>query len=277
MPAFGGALSLDEMRRALDHMRAFCAEPSSWPRGELNLPRALVTEKAYPENEFVLTTSFATNGSGEVGNEFLYEKRFGSRGQIEVAVPVDLAEGDDGQWVRGLGDAAFAYKYAAFHSLERGSIFSIVGEVVLPTGKEDLGLGKGVTVFEPFVAFGQILPADSFLQVQAGAELPADTDKASQEVFFRTAVGKTFAEGPLGFGRAWSPIVEFLAARELEDDAPLEWDIVPQMQITLSRRQHIMINRGYRTPLSHREGRGSQFLVYFLWDWFDGGLFDGWR
>ena len=49
------------------------------------------------------------------------------------------------------------------------------------------------------------------------------------------------------------------------------------MQVTLNRRQHIMINMGVRIPLNDREGRSPQVLTYFLWDWFDGGLFEGWE
>jgi hypothetical protein len=29
-------------------------------------------------------------------------------------------------------------------------------------------------------------------------------------------------------------------------------------------------------PVNLREGRSTRFMVYLLWDWFDGGLFDGW-
>src|SRR5690606_8977745 len=162
-------------------------------------------------------------------------------------------------------------KHALYHSLERGHIFSVVGEVVLPTGKETDGLGRGVTAFEPFVAFGQILPADSFFQLQAGFELPADTDRASQEAFWRAAIGRTFTQGR--FGRAWSPMIELLAARELESGATVHWDLLPQMQVTLNRRQHIMINAGVRFPLNDRSGRSTQLVTYLLWDWFDGGLF----
>lgn len=56
MPAFGDALSEDELQKIMDHIRTFCTE-DSWPRGELNLPRPLVTEKAYPEDEAVFSTS----------------------------------------------------------------------------------------------------------------------------------------------------------------------------------------------------------------------------
>ena len=186
-----------------------------------------------------------------------------------------LIENHDGAWYRGLGDVAFAIKHALFHSLERGSIFSAAVEVVLPTGKETLGLGGGVTVFEPFIAFGQILPRDTFLQFQAGVELPTNTALAAQEAFWRGAFGKTITQGR--FGRAWSPMVELVGARDLEGGEVAQWDLIPQMQVTLSRRQHIMINAGVRFPLNERAGRSTQLLTYLLWDWFDGGFADGWR
>jgi mono/diheme cytochrome c family protein len=274
MPAFGEAVAEAELQQILDYTRTFCTD-RAWPRGELNLPRALVTEKAFPENEAVLTTTVNASGTGHVGNEFLYEQRLGARSQFEIVVPVLLQEEPGAGWQRGLGDVAVAIKHALYHSLERGHIFSVAGEVVLPTGKESAGLGGGVTVFEPFVAFGQILPSDGFLQLQAGLELPTDSARAEKEAFWRTALGKTFTDGR--FGRAWSPMLELLAARDLEDGAVTHWDLVPQMQVTLNRRQHLMINAGVRVPLNDRSGRSTQVIAYFLWDWFDGGLLDGWR
>ena len=274
MPAFGEALSEAELQQILDYVRGFCTD-SAWPRGELNLPRALVTEKAFPENEAVLTTTVAVSGAQGVGNEFLYERRVGPRSQFEIAVPLLLEDTAGDGWQRGLGDLAVAVKHALFHSPENGSIFSVTGEVVLPTGKESAGLGGGVTIFEPFVAFGQILPDDGFLQLQAGLELPTNSELAGREAFWRTAVGRTFTQGR--FGRAWSPMVEVLAARELEEGAHVQWDLLPQMQVTLNRRQHLMINAGVRIPLGDRQGRSTQVIAYFLWDWFDGGLLDGWR
>jgi hypothetical protein len=106
-------------------------------------------------------------------------------------------------------------------------------------------------------------------------ELPTDTERASREVFGRAVLGRTFTEGR--FGRAWSPMVEVLAARELEKSARVQWDLLPQMQITLNRRQHLMLNAGVRIPVNDRRGRRTQVIAYFLWDWFDGGLLDGWR
>jgi hypothetical protein len=274
MPAFGDALTDAELQRVLDHIRGFCGNPA-WPRGELNMPRPLVTEKAFPENEAVLTTALNASGNGGITNEVLYERRLGARTQYEIVIPLLFEETNAGTWNHGLGDVAFALKHVLAHSLKRRYILSAAGEVILPTGKESLGLGTGVTVFEPFVAFGTLLPADGFVQAQAGLELPFDTDLADREAYWRVAIGKTFTQGR--FGRSWSPMVEWVAARDLVDEAQVQWDVVPQMQVTLNRRQHIMINVGVRIPVNERANRSTQVITYFLWDWFDGGLLDGWR
>ncbi len=275
MPAFGGVLTRDQIDDILAHVRTMCAS-GGWPRGDLNLPRPLRTEKAFPENEAVLTTTVDTTGRGAVSNEFLYEHRIGSRAQYEIKVPllVRSTSGPSG-WERGLGDVAAGVKYVLHSSLDRGSIVSAGGEAIFPTGKEDRGLGAGTTVFEPFVTYGQILPRDAFVQAHAGVEIPADRGRASREAFWRVAAGRTFAQDG-GVGRAWSPMVEVLAARDLEPDAVTKWDVVPQVQVTLNTRQHIMLNAGVQIPVNERRGRGTRALFYLLWDWFDGGLFDGW-
>ena len=275
MPAFGDALTTSQIADILAHVRTMCENPR-WPRGELNLPRPLRTEKAFPENEAVLTTTFDTTGGGAVANDFLYEHRIGLRSQYEVKVPL-LLRGHDAApgWARGLGDIAVGLKHALYHSLDRGTIFSAGGEVIFPTGNADRGLGAGTTVFEPFVTFGQILPRDGFVQVHAGVELPADRETASREAFWRVAAGRTFAQAG-GAGRAWSPMVELLGARGLEGGPPTLWDVVPQMQVTLNTRQHVMLSGGVQIPVNQRRGRGARLIVYLLWDWFDGGLFDGW-
>jgi mono/diheme cytochrome c family protein len=274
MPAFGDALSEPEIQRTIAYIRSLCGS-RAWPRGELNLPRPLVTEKAFPENETVLTTTIGTGGSSSVGNVLLYEQRLGARSQFELSLPLDFQQDAAGSWHAGLGDAAVAFKRVLFHSLDAGTIVSGGAEVVLPTGKEHLGLGTGTTVFEPFVAIGQILPGDGFIQFQGGIELPADRDRAGNEAFWRAAVGRTISQGR--FGRSWSPMIEVVGSRDLEGDEPALWDIVPQVQVTLSRRQHIMISAGVRVPINDRGARDVQVLTYFLWDWFDGGLLDGWR
>jgi mono/diheme cytochrome c family protein len=274
MPAFGEALTERDIQQTISYLRSFCSE-SSWPRGELNLPRALVTEKAFPENETVLTTTVAGGASPVLENEIIYERRLGARSQVEVAIPVAVQKTATGSWQTGLGDAALAFKHALFHSLASGTIVSAAAEVIFPTGKEAQGFGSGGLVFEPFIAVGKILPADGFVQFQAGVEIPRKRQDADDEFFWRTAVGKSFMEDR--FGRVWTPMLEVLGARPLAGDTHTAWDVVPQMQVTLSRRQHIMISAGLRIPLTDRRSRDVQVVTYLLWDWVDGGLFDGWR
>lgn len=271
MPSFGGALSIDEIEKAVNYIRSFCTDPS-WPRGELNLPRPMFTEKAYPEDEAVYTLGSATSSPMSLSHEIVYEQRFGSRSQWELVVPFEMFDDTAaGSWQGGFGDPAVGAKHTLFHSLESGSILSLAGEVIFPMGDEDDGVGSGHFKVEPFVSFGQLLPADAFIHVMVGGEFPlAD---AESEAFWRLALGKSFQSDD-GFGRVWSPMVEILGARPLEEGAEIEWDVVPQLQVTLSTRQHVMGNVAVRLPLE--EGGEPQVWVYVLWDWFDGGFFEGW-
>jgi hypothetical protein len=218
-------------------------------------------------------------------NKFIYEKRFGSQTQIEIVAPFGWMEttpeayladetGPASEWAGGVGDLAIGLKRVLFHDLGVGSIVSFTAEAILPTGNEAKGFGKGYTVFEPFVTYGQLLPNDAFLQVQTGVELPTDTEKGENEGLLRLALGKTFTVGG-EWGRAISPMVEFLGAKEL-DGGTAAWDIMPEVHFTLNQRQHIMANVGVRFPLTETEGRDPQIMFLLLWDWFDGGLFEGW-
>jgi mono/diheme cytochrome c family protein len=272
MPAFGDELSEAQILLVIDHVRTFCSE-RGWPRGDLNLPRPFVTEKAFPENEAVLTTTMGLR-QRTLGHQFLYEHRVGRRGQYEVFVPFELRQADSGTWQSGLGDIGAAYKHVLIDSLSRGSILSAGGEVTLPTGSESKSLGKGVAMFEAFGTVSQILPRDGFFHAHTGIEVAADPAQAATETFWRLAVGKSFMAHR--WGRAWSPMVEILGAREISNNAAAEWDVLPQLQVSLSTRQHVLLNVGVRAPVSHRQERRTSVLVYLLWDWFDGGFLSGW-
>ena len=71
-------------------------------------------------------------------------------------------------------------------------------------------------------------------------------------------------------------MVEILGGRALSAGADTDWDLLPQMQVTLNTRQHVMLNVGVRTPLNNTADRETQVVVYLLWDWFDGGFLEGW-
>lgn len=273
MPAQGDALTREEIEAILGHLRSFCSD-DRWPRGELNLPRPLVTEKAFPEDEVVASAFVNVNRGGAVASELLVEKRIGPRGQLEAVLPIVAREQlPSGAWRAGIGDVALAGKYAFFHRLEWGSIASLGGEVIFPTGDEEAGLGRGSVVFEPYLAVGQLLPWDGFFQLQALGEIPVDRD-LDDEVQLRMTLGRSFTFVP--YGRVISPMVEFIGGWEFGQDVTSQWDAVPQVQIPLNRRQNIRLDVGARIPMTEFDARAVQVGAYLLWDWYDGGLLEGW-
>jgi hypothetical protein len=274
MPAFGDALTDEQIDSILRHVRTFCAD-KSWPPGEFNLPRPLYTEKAFPEDEAVATTIVDTDASDAITMQFLYEKRFGSLNMIEVAVPMVSRDSVTGTGrERGIGDISLGFKRTIHHKISSGSIISAGAEIILPTGDDSEGLGKGTSIFEPFITYGQILPNDTFFQAHAFAEFPSDS-LFDDEIGLRMAFGRTWTSGG-PFGRSWSPMIEALVFRDLVSGADTNLDLVPQVQVSLNTRQHVMVNIGARIPTNHTAGRDVEYAVYLLWDWFDGGFFDAW-
>ena len=273
MPAFGDALSAEQIERAVKHLWTFCTD-ATWPRGDLNFPRAFFTEKAFPENEAVWTAGVTATGGKAVTNALVYEHRIGARGQYEVTVPFTQQQREAGGWSRGLGDVELAVRRTLYASHDRGSIFAAGGAATLATGSSERGLGNGYTILEPFAMWGQTLGANGFLQMHTGLEVPSNHTVGRNEGFVRTVVGYTLAQDG-GFGRAWSPMAELLIARPT--GGPTEWDMVPQMQVSLSKLQHVLVSVGVRVPLNAREERKPEVLSYVIWDWFDGGLFQFWK
>jgi mono/diheme cytochrome c family protein len=273
MPSFSAALTDDQISKVIGYLRHFCRE-SGWPRGELNLPRAIVTEKAYPEDEEVVSS--AVNVRGAPGNEthIIHEQRVGKKNQIEVDVPIEFAD-QNRTWYGGIGDATLGLKRVLFSSLSKGSILALQGSVLVPSGSRVRGFGSGTTTFETFAAYDQLFRTNTFVQTQFGADLPRHTDLASQSIFFNTAVGQIIGADH-GLGRAWTPMMEFIADRDLVDLAKTNWDVLPQLQVTISHRQHIRGDLGLRVPVTNTSGRALQIQFYLLWDWQDGKLTEGW-
>jgi mono/diheme cytochrome c family protein len=282
MPAFGAVLTAAEINEVVHYLRSFCKE-TGWPQGELNVPRALVTDKAFPESETVLTMTASARGPAAVNNELDYEHAFGKHDQLEVVLPFGWMHQTGGGLGAGLGDIVIGEKHVLFSRLNSepdrplyastGSILSIQGEVTLPTGNVGKGLGDGQTVFGAFAAYDLLLPAGLFIQLQAGGDFPLHIHDTPNSIFINSAFGKLITRN---FGRQWSPILELLAQRDLGAGAVTDWDVLPEFQVTLNRRQHIRAAVGFRLPINDTASRPKQVIAYILWDWFDGGLLEGW-
>src|SRR3989454_765678 len=106
MPAFGEAGTPAQIRAVVRYARSLCGD-SGWPPGELNFPRSFLVEKAFPENEWVVTEA----GRGQA---LIYERRFGKRLQVEGEARTvfdSLRRPFDG--------VTASLKYNVWHSLER--------------------------------------------------------------------------------------------------------------------------------------------------------------
>jgi hypothetical protein len=239
------------------------------------VPLAQVTEKAYPEDELVLTGSIATYGPGAFSNHLIFEKRLGARDQLELDTPFGFTNRPASTWAGAIGDISVAEKHVFFSSAASGTIVSGLGGIILPTGDQSLGLGSGTTAFEGFILGAQLLPARSFLQFQGGVEIPTQLAFAPRVASWSAALGTSvpFSE----ITRLWSPMIEVAGSRDLESGATTEWDVVPEFQVTLSALQHVRANVGVNIPVTQRDTRHAQVLAYILWDTFDGPLFKFWR
>ena len=273
MPAFDKQLTSAQMDDLIAYLRTMCTNPH-WPRGELNLPRALVTEKAFPEKEFVVSTAAKATGAPGWTTDFIHEESFGTKGQLEIDLPWDYQQ-INGNWYSHTGDMTLAWKQVMFSNLRTGSILALQGGILPPTGSSRLG-GNGTTVFEPFLAFDQLFPTNTWIQFQMGADLPRHPNITPQSLYFYTAFGQTLMQDH-ELGRQWSPMVELLGTRDLKDGAKTDWDVMPEMQVTISKRQHIRANLGVRSPFTNTNGRSTQVDFYLLWDWQDGLFWEGWK
>ena len=276
MPAFGDLLTDDEINDVIAYMRGFCKNVHHDPMGELNLPRALVTEKAFPEDELVISTAASASGAPAWTTDVIDERTiFDARTQLETDVPVNYAD-QAHNWTAGFGDITLAVKREMFSSLRTGSILSLQGGILLPSGDSKRGFGAGTTQFEPFAAFDQLFKENTFVQTQLGADLPVNSNIVPRSMFWRVAVGQAMAQDHM-LGRLFSPMVEFLADREFTPGARTNWDALPEMQVTVSRRQHVRVGFGVREPFTNTQGRTPQVVFYLLWDRADGKLWNGWR
>jgi mono/diheme cytochrome c family protein len=273
MPSFVDALTAEQIDAVIGYLRGQC-EDKRWARGELNLPRPLRTEKAFPESETVLTVGATTDQRPDWDSELAYERRLAVRDQLEVAIPFSSIQTSETERASGIGDVAVGLKHVFLTS--RKTIVSGFGEIVFPTGNSDRDLGSGVTTLGFFGAIGQILPGESFVQAQIGTDQPTSTEKSRRTFYWRVAGGRTWRQEN-SLGRQWSPMLEVVSDRDLEDGARANIDLIPQFQVSLNRRQHVRVNVGLQLPATNTAGRSKQLVFYLMWDWFDGGFREGWK
>lgn len=256
MPAYGELLDADRIRGLVAHLRSFCAEPG-WPSGNLNFPRAIFTEKAFPENELVILPAVSHRDGEPTGFRLrsVYERRFGRRAHGEIGVPLETLGGEGRS--TGLGDVSVAGKYVVHMNRATTSIVTAGLEVVLPTGNDGRGLGSGTTVFEPYLASGLAL-GQTVVQGQLKYEFPARDFWGDREIVYNLSIGRTLDVRP----SAWTFGVEL---NGIEKDVA----VTPQARKALTRTGALAAAAGVRIPLNNRSAQPVRYVGYLLWEYLD--------
>jgi mono/diheme cytochrome c family protein len=281
MPSFGPkenpALDDDQIEKVIRYARSLCTDDKKWPSGQFNFARPMVTEKSFPEDESVYMTTFNLDGTPGVTGNIIMEKRFGAITNIELRFRGAFRAEPTGGWSGAVGDTSLELKRTMFLNNRTGTMVAWGNEITLPTGDSKRGFGSGITKYESFVSLGQVLPRFSYIQTQFGFEGPPfRRHDTLSEFYSRTAIGKAFAGGG-GYGRLFNVANEFIAIRYLGPRQTWTLDVIPQLQYTLSKRQHMRLGVGVRIPAINTGTRQTQLITYLLWDMFDGGFFEGWR
>ncbi|MGQ0833996.1 MAG: c-type cytochrome [Gammaproteobacteria bacterium] len=261
MPPWGEALSDDEIASVVGYIKTL-ADTRGYPPGEMNLMLPIRTKKAFLEDEVVWGSRYETRNGQDVWRNVLeFEWRIGARGQGIV----ELVHEDSGP-ENELTEVELGYKHALAWSLERRYLLSGAVIVAVPTDSE------ASEEIIPYLAFAKELNAQATLQTSARAILPTDElDQGALEL--AGIVHWIWSDWP----RRVFPALELTATTPFErgsSDA-VQFTVLPQIRIGLTRGGHVALNLGAEVPLSDQAYDYRAHLT-LLWDFADGGFFQGW-
>lgn len=257
MPAFGDVLTPDQISGFVKYAKGFCKE-TGWPDGNLNLPRPLFAEKAFPEDEFIIApvSSHRKGEPAAFSMAAILERRFGKRAQFEALLPLESADPGAGRST-GVGDLELGIKYvltprASNHLVSAGF------DVHLPTGSDEKGLGEGVTIFEPYVATATAIGTQTYLQTQLKLEFPKHEPWRDRATVYNIYLGYDAKLIPTTFTFG----VELNGENE-------ELALTPQLRKGLSRTGALAAAIGVRIPLNKRQEQGVTWVGYLLWEYLE--------
>ena len=260
MPAYGEAISDQQVEALIDYIKTFCSEPG-WPPGDLNFRRPLVTGKAFPENEAVLNTSYANDENETSVTKFVYERRLGKRTQWEVAVPF-IAELNASE--TGFGDVELSLKHVLWDHLPSASILSGGLEVVTPTGETGIGIGSGTWKVAPFFAaakgFGSF-----FIQTNLKYEAALEGDE--RELLLNLAFTQALTKEKKGA----FPMLEVNAIQAWPSEKATIM-LTPQIYFAFVKRGHVALSVGSQIPVTNERPFDYRIMTFLLWEYVDGGL-----
>jgi len=266
MPAFGGGLTEQDIDDVLSHIKTL-GGTHDYPDGSLNLFLPVRTKKAFPEDEWVWKQRYTEqDGDNAWKNTLEYEFRIGQRAQgiLELTHEVEGSQHNFGHLEPG-------FKYILKHDQQAGFILAAAAQVAAPLNSD------ANWEFLPYLAMGKVLSEKWTLQSSARLKFDLeDSDEGSAE--FASVVHYVHTD----YGRAIFPALELVAEvpfeRGSEPDRAdaVQFSIIPQARIGLNKRGNIALNAGVELPLNDADRYDWRAYLYLIWDFADGGFFDGW-
>ena len=265
MPSFQSVLTEEQINLVVAYIRTFCTE--DWPSGDLNFPRPLVTEKAYPENEIVFTWNFGRTPSKERDTQLglSFEKRIGSRGQVEFNIPFNIRDPKSGATVGGVGDIEVGAKYVLYDDAESLFISSGGLEIGIPTGNFGRELGEGTTTLALFLAAGKAW-GDFVSQASLKFEYPFVTQRAPKGIFYNLALSYPILD--IGRGTESQALLEFNGKSEWGTETPKHFQLylTPGLRKGLTPAGNWAVGIGAQVPVSRQREVNYRVLGYLLYE-----------
>ncbi len=258
MPAQGESLSEEQIADVTTFLKSV-VDTSAYPPGEMNLFLPVRTKKAFPEDEVVYIGRYTDQDGDNAYKQVLeIEKRFGNAGQ-GILEFVYESEGS----VDELAEVEIGYKQAL--SFSTSHILS--GAVVVAVPVEAEGDGE----LQTYLAYGTELSPTWIFQSSLRLKFPFE-DMGDGE--FELAGVAHYVHSP--WPRRVFPALEVVASRPFSSsNGDLEWTVLPQVRIGLTRGGHVALNLGVEVPLSDQSWDQRYYLT-LLWDFADGSFFQGW-
>ncbi|NIS91435.1 MAG: c-type cytochrome [Woeseiaceae bacterium] len=258
MPAQGEALDDEQIADVTAYLKSV-VDTSAFPPGEMNLMLAIRTKKAFPEDEVVYVGRYTEQDGDNAFKQVLeYEKRIGKAGQGIVEL-VHEREGS----VSELAEAEIGYKHAV--SFSRSHVLSAAAVVAIPIEAD----GDGE--LQTYLAYGKVLSPSWIFQSSLRLKFPFE-GASDGEAELAGIVHYVHSPWP----RRVFPALEIVATNPFRSsNGDLEWTAMPQVRIGLTRGGHVALNLGVEFPLSDQSW-DQRYYMTLLWDFADGGFFQGW-
>ena len=258
MPAQGEALSEEQIGDVTAYLKSL-VDTSAYPPGEMNLMLPIRTKKAFPEDEVVYVGRYTDQDGDNAYKQVLeFEKRIGKAGQGILEL-VHESEGS----INELAEVELGYKHAL--SFSSSHILSAAAVLAFPVEAD----GDGE--LQTYLAYGKLLSPSWIFQSSLRLKFPFDGANDG-EAELAGIVHYVHSPWP----RRVFPALEVVATNPFRSsNGDLEWTVMPQVRIGLTRGGHVALNLGVEVPLSDQPWSQRYYLT-LLWDFADGSFFQGW-